>query len=513
MTTNIIGTIVARNTMIKKNNGMLNFLQLKLKKYPLSQWNNKIAKMRPKFSAYIKVLPISELDLSTREINKLKKKGILIKQYDMRIFLGIVDSNIISYKIIPNTQYVFKTHELSLSEIFRYMLAWNNQLIVMELQNTPKKQWNQMIKKIQKIYGYPLLIIKQTSAGLSAAELDNLRNNDATVEETGKKEIQNFYAKIPDTNFLIRSGPMPIDYLDKYEVHLIYAAFLCVMLCFLFVSHLFFGRAIRKIFTITDHYSRGDFNFTTTLSKYSSMYRVYDNIVEMGQRIKNLMKSQQALTRLVAHESRIPISRMLFILEKMEKLQSAKELQQNIGYLKENLNELNDLTNNFLCYSRLTSKQFKLNFKAENIIDFIKASVDKLIHNKKNIKILSAFNLSKIKCAKVDKKYIGYVLDNLLDNAIRFAKKHLKISAWDTDEKLYIAVDDDGIVIPDEDKKIIFEPFIRLEQEHNGLIEGYGLGLSIVKTIVELHHGTIEVSDSTLKGTKFLIALPISFKH
>jgi two-component system sensor histidine kinase RstB len=503
----------AKNGLIKTNKGMLNFLQLKLQKYPLSQWNNRIAKMKPGFSGHIKVLPISKVNLSASEISELKRKKVFVKMEDERSFLGIDYCDHFLYKIIPHSQYVFKTYDFTLNDIAQYMLAWNNKLITMELYNAPQKNWNKIANRMQKIYGYPLSIISKTDPKLSAKELSNLQVNDTTIEETKKEEVRNFYSKIPGTNFLIHTGPMPIDYFDRYEMHIIYATFLFVVLCFLFISHLFFGRAIRKIFIITDHYSRGDFNVTTKLSKYSSMYRVYANILEMGQRIKNLMKSQQVLTRLVAHESRTPISRMLFIIEKMEKLQYGDKLQQDVANLKENLNELNDLTNNFLCYSRLTSKQLKLDLKKTNIVNLIKMSVKKYIDNKQHIKISTTFNLSKIEQAIVDKKYMGYALNNLIDNAFRYAKNQIKISVWNTAEKLFIAVEDDGIIIHYEDKKNVFEPFIRLKSEHDNLDNGYGLGLSIVKAIVELHCGTIEVFDSALGGTKFLITLPVQSKY
>jgi len=503
----ITGNIATRNYLIRTNKGMLNFLQSKLQKYPILQWNRRIAKMRPGFSSYIKVLPVSKINLSTSEIATLKRKGIFVKQEDRKAFFGIWDCDIFYYQMIPGTKYAFKMEELSLSKTAHYKLAWNNRLLTMQLQNAPQKHWGNIAKKMQKIYGYPVSIISNVDAKLSVNELNNLQDSGSTIKDTKKTEVRNFYTKIPGTNYLIHTGSMPTDYFDKYLIYTMYAAFLFVLLGFLFISHLFFGRAIRKIFIITDHYSRGDFNITTKISKYSSMYRVYANILEMGQRIKNLIKSQQALTRLVAHESRTPISRMLFILEKMDKLPQTDKLQQSISELKGNLDELNDLTNNFLRYSRLTSKQLTLNPIKTNIVDLIKVSVDKFTDNKGNIKISITSNLSKTKQVVIDKKYIGYALDNLISNAIRYAKHQVKISAWDENEKLCVAVEDDGIVIDDEDKKTIFEPFVQLKQ-NGDLAEGYGLGLSIVKAIINLHHGAIKVSDSSLGGTKFLVTLP-----
>ncbi len=114
---------------------------------------------------------------------------------------------------------------------------------------------------------------------------------------------------------------------------------------------------------------------------------------------------------------------------------------------------------------------------------------------------------------EADKMHITNVLFNLLDNAVKYRKEdvplQLMIRTWNSNNKLYIAVEDNGIGIKKEYVKKIFVRFYRVSTGNRHDVKGFGLGLAYVKKIIEDHKGTIKAESELGKGTKFIICLPI----
>lgn len=111
----------------------------------------------------------------------------------------------------------------------------------------------------------------------------------------------------------------------------------------------------------------------------------------------------------------------------------------------------------------------------------------------------------------MDVKRMSRVIDNLVSNAIKYTPNggQVMISAQKLNGNAQINVSDTGLGIPEKDLPHLFEAFYRIEQSNYQREEGSGLGLSIVKTIVEQHGGTIEVKSAVGKGSTFIVQLPV----
>ncbi len=116
----------------------------------------------------------------------------------------------------------------------------------------------------------------------------------------------------------------------------------------------------------------------------------------------------------------------------------------------------------------------------------------------------------KLPVVQGDAEKIGLVLSNLLSNAIKFTpeKGHIEITAEDHDEVVLVSVRDDGVGIAPEDHERIFERFYQARAEHIAGHGGIGIGLTIVKHLVELHGGQVWVKSEVGKGSKFNFTLP-----
>ena len=113
----------------------------------------------------------------------------------------------------------------------------------------------------------------------------------------------------------------------------------------------------------------------------------------------------------------------------------------------------------------------------------------------------------------VDEMHFSNVLFNLMDNAVKYCrpdeKLFVKVKTWNDSNKLYLMIQDNGLGIKKENLKKIFDKFYRVHTGNRHDVKGFGLGLSYVKKIVEVHGGNIKVESELGKGTKFIITLPI----
>lgn len=111
----------------------------------------------------------------------------------------------------------------------------------------------------------------------------------------------------------------------------------------------------------------------------------------------------------------------------------------------------------------------------------------------------------------MDKQKMTLVLQNLLENAVKYTPPNgeVIVSVKDNKKELEISVSDNGIGIPDKDKVKLFTKFFRADNVIRMQVEGSGLGLFIVKNIIEKHGGQITCESEEGKGTKFIFTLPL----
>ncbi|HCJ58859.1 MAG TPA: PAS domain-containing sensor histidine kinase, partial [Clostridiaceae bacterium] len=119
------------------------------------------------------------------------------------------------------------------------------------------------------------------------------------------------------------------------------------------------------------------------------------------------------------------------------------------------------------------------------------------------------------KIIKCDPDQMERIMLNLISNAVKFTKPGGKISVKLTDKgsSIFISIKDTGIGIPEDKQGMIFERFRQVNKSLTRDHEGSGIGLSLVKSLVEIHGGTIYLISEPGRGSEFIIELPTNESH
>lgn len=239
-------------------------------------------------------------------------------------------------------------------------------------------------------------------------------------------------------------------------------------------------------------------------------------IQELSNSINYLAKTLQQqealrkrLTSDMAHEIRTPLTTLKTHVEALidgiweptkERLQVFYEELERLTKLVDNLRNLSKLEKNETIISKT-----RLNITKE-IEDVVETFTP--LYEKDNFKIIA--NLQLEVYGLVDKDKLKQVMYNLLSNAHKYLNRNglVKITLTTIKDNIIIIVEDNGEGIPEKDLPHIFERLYRSDVSRNKTTGGTGLGLTITKTIVEAHGGSIKVESKVGVGTKFNIEIP-----
>lgn len=233
-------------------------------------------------------------------------------------------------------------------------------------------------------------------------------------------------------------------------------------------------------------------------------YRAYLKEIRLAKQQKNFLLS-------VTHELKTPVASLKLLIETLQSRELNEEQKKiflsNALYDTE---RLTGLIENILQSAKMDSDDYPLYRKNISVTSIIKNTLDKLTptfgryHSvKSNLDEVSAF---------ADEHALQSVLINLVDNAVKYSDKNseITVSLRKDNSHFILSVADHGQGIKKEDRKKIFQKFVRIQNEETRSVKGTGLGLYIVYHLVLKHGGTIEVEANKPSGTVFTVRIPIS---
>jgi PAS domain S-box-containing protein len=244
------------------------------------------------------------------------------------------------------------------------------------------------------------------------------------------------------------------------------------------------------------------------------------DIEEKGKQLEDTLNLNKLITEHfanVSHELRTPLNVILGAVQILgfyntEKtiVSSIEKVQNYHKTIKQNCYRLLRLVNNLIDLSKIDSGFFELNRHNGNIVEIVEDITMSVVTycESKNVNIVFDTDIEE-KFMAFDHDKLERIILNLLSNAIKFTKAGDMIFVYigDLEDRINIIVKDTGIGIEEEKLNLIFE---RYRQADGGLnrAQGTGIGLSLVKALIELHGGTIAVKSKVGEGTEFSIVLP-----
>ena len=218
----------------------------------------------------------------------------------------------------------------------------------------------------------------------------------------------------------------------------------------------------------------------------------------------------------MSHELRTPLHIIFSSIQMMEIIFKKEEIDRRkvnkyIGIIKQNVYRQQRLVNNLIDMTKMDSGYFQIKLEDYNIVNVVEEvtmSIKPYVDSK-NISLLFDTNVEE-KIIACDPLMMERIMLNLLSNAIKFTDNngYIMVDVEEKEESVVITVKDTGIGIREDKIKEIFDRFIQVNKTTIREHEGSGIGLSLVKALVEMHKGKIYIKSEYGKGSEFIIELP-----
>ena len=266
---------------------------------------------------------------------------------------------------------------------------------------------------------------------------------------------------------------------------------------------------LEKMVEATKKVAEGNFDVRLETKRKDEIEDLVTNFNYMAKQLGETELLQKDFIDNVSHEIKTPINSIQGFAKLLDDDNISKEdRKEYIGIITEESDRLLKLSTNILKLSKL-QHQDKITKKEQiDIAEQIRKSISMLEPKwrEKNLNI----SVSLKECYFYgDENLLYQVWTNLLDNAIKFSKTNgeIDVKTVQNNDKIIVKIKDNGIGMEKEEVEKIFSRFYQIDKSHSG--EGSGLGLSIVKRIIELSNGTINIESSKNKGTTIIIELPL----
>lgn len=335
------------------------------------------------------------------------------------------------------------------------------------------------------------------------------------------EEQLSVYAPI-SVNYKVRGYVIihkPLHLLSSYNQGFLYISYITLvvlLICAFILLALYtiiFIRPVHKISKAAARYSEGDFEIPLEIHTDDEIGRLAASLTYMANELNTLEEDQRKFVSNVSHDFRSPLTSIKGYIEAM--LDGTIPTSNQEKYLKIILFEterLNKLTASLLELNKYERRGVMLDitrFDINNVIKMTARTFEGICKEKRiSIELILT---GQVLYTRADMSKIQRVIYNLIDNAIKFSYGDSIITVETTvkNEKIFVSVKDRGIGIPKECIGKIWERFYKTDLSRGKDKKGTGLGLVIVKEIIQSHSENINVISTEGVGTEFIFSLPL----
>lgn len=334
-------------------------------------------------------------------------------------------------------------------------------------------------------------------------EIDDLRDEKAFDETKDifmiDKNRRPFSVAKIENGFVIFTPRFPRDYINFEKAIPAIIVIVTVLCTLLYFSLRWIFGPVRKLSEAVNQISSGNFDAELDVRRNDELGNLANSINEMKQSISEMIKSKETLLIDVSHELRSPLTRIKIAAEFIgdEKVRTT---------IREDVAEMEAMVTGLLETYRMrnASENGTVSMQQTDIVELTKNLIRKFENSRINFK--SEFDKRYV---SLNKERIEIALRNIIDNALKYSdSKSVDINIFENTamkSKTNVLIKDYGKGIEKEEIEKIFEPFYRIDKSRGKKISGYGLGLSLVKKILNDHKAEIVVNSTPGSGTEFLV--------
>lgn len=370
-----------------------------------------------------------------------------------------------------------------------------------ELREIPPHDWARTLKELDLNLSFDLRIEPMKDFDLAPPAMQRLRDGDIVALD----EKYTFIQRIPRSHYVLAVGPVPyLYYLHQMRLlDLALLGFIAISLALpVFIWMRPHWQDMLKLESAAQRFGEGHLTERIHFDSGSSFDRLGIAFNQMADNINALIASKKQLIDGIAHELRTPLVRLRYRLEMSENLTGAESqaLNRDIGQLEALIEEL-------LTYARLDRPQTELHLSTPDLPVWLQTHINDVQSVNPQRKLLTAITPGAY--GALDMRLMERVLDNLMNNAMRYSETTLRIGLDLQGSQAILCVEDDGPGIEPAEREKVFEPFVRLDPSRDRATGGCGLGLAIVRSIAQAMGGSVRCEASELGGARFVFSWPI----
>ena len=388
-------------------------------------------------------------------------------------------------------------------------------LIEDDLFRKPRKEWPNAIKTLGRKFSYKLDIVERWTLNLSVKQAEKLDAGELAIDKDG--DI--LYHRLKNTPQVLVVGPLSPDADPdrprtlplELRIRLLtwsLIGFILAIAVWFWVRPVW--RDLEALRKTARALGEGHFESRAPQARSPAFELLTETLNGMAERTQRLIAMQKELSSAISHELRTPIARMRFAVEMLPDADTPPERERLRQMMSDDLEELDNLIDASLTYSRFEREQPELHLTRVDLEEWLNESVDAIRILGKSLELsVDCSALPRGQQVELDLKSMPYALTNLLRNAIKYAKSRIVVSAQVSANRVLIHVDDDGIGIAPDERQKVFSAFTRLDRSRDRATGGYGLGLAIVRLVLEQHEGSALADSSPLGGARFTLNWPL----
>lgn len=457
--------------------------------------------------AQMELVDIGRLTLGKDDLERAKKGRVVMRVVDEYSRRGEAIIQVPGQPerfIVARGEYLTEQQARGLAE-----------LVSQHLSSHPVTQWDEVLRQLNRSFGFPLKRIPPFQVSLDDDKKQRLFNDEQAVvnfvgNRGGNTEIY-AYKMLPETGEVLMLGPQSL--FNWYPFELMTVMSILALALVGFGVYMLVKPLENRLSALEKAVLRirgGDLDARAPVEGADAIGQLAGTLNGMTEHIQRLLTAQKELTRAVSHELRTPVARIRFGVEMMIDADNDEQRLKAAEAIDNDIEQLDKLIDEILTYSKLE--------EGTPVLDFVMIDIDQLLRRveqesqalagKKQVRYRAPNLPEERRFAEGEERYIHRVVQNFVGNALRYARTQVVISFTVVGDVFRIDVEDDGPGIPEADRARVFQPFTRLDDSRTRASGGYGLGLSIVARIAYWHGGRARVGDSELGGARFSFLWP-----